>query len=133
MRGGVTFTIGAVVFAVVQVIWSLGHTYSGWRGAWVMKSALGIAFCFAVFVIAGALVIAYRRKPAELPKRAGHLWLGAMAALVVALLIIGPGNIWPLVVALDGAIIGGGVVIGAVIGAALGGKHEAHVDDHRGA
>jgi hypothetical protein len=125
MESKVSFGIGALAFGAIQVAWSLGHAYAGWRGAWVMKAELGMAVCFAVFLILGAIVVAHRHRATELPRRAGSLWLGAMASLVVALMIVGPGNLWPLVIVLDGAMIGGGVALGAVIGAVVGGRHAA--------
>jgi hypothetical protein len=117
--------IGAATFAILQIIWSLGHAYGGWRGAWIMKAAPGFVACFVVFLVVGAVVVAYRHSAADLLRRAGSITLGAIVAMIVALFIIGPGNLWPLVIALNGAVIGGGVLIGGVIGAALGGKHAA--------
>ena len=125
MRSGVTMAIGAATFAALQITWSLGHAYAGWRGAWIMKSAPGIVVCFAVFFVVGAVVVAYRHSPADLLRRAGCVMVGAIVAMIVALLIIGPGNLWPLVIALDSVIIGGGMIAGGVIGAVLGGKHVA--------
>ena len=125
MRNGVAIAIGAVTFAMLQIIWSLGHTYGGWRGAWIMKAGTGFAVCFAVFLIVGAAVVAYRHRAGDLPRRVGSVTLGAIGAMVVALLIIGPGNLWPLVILLDGIVIGGGALLGGVIGTALGGRHAA--------
>jgi hypothetical protein len=125
MRSGVAMAIGAVTFAMLQIIWSLGHTFGGWRGAWIMKAGTGFAVCFAVFLVIGAVVVAYRHRAGDLLRRAGSVALGAIVAMVVALLIVGPGNLWPLVIVLDGIVIGGGALLGGVIGTALGGRHAA--------
>lgn len=123
MRNGVAIAIGAVAFAMLQIIWSLGHAYGGWRGAWIMKAGTGFAVCFAVFLVIGAFVVAYRHRAGELFRRAGSVVLGAIVAMVIALLIVGPGSLWPLVMVLDGIVIGGAALLGGVIGTALGGKH----------
>ena len=125
MRNGVAMAIGAVTFAMLQIIWSFGHTYGGWRGAWIMKAGIGFAVCFAAFLIIGAVVVAYRHRAGDLLRRAGSVTLGALGAMVVALLIVGPGNLWPLVIVLDGIVVGGAALLGGVIGTALGGRHAA--------
>ena len=56
--------IGGATFAALQIIWSLGHAYGGWRGAWIMKAAPGFAACFVVFLVVGALVDWNSRVPA---------------------------------------------------------------------
>ena len=97
--------------------------YSGLRGAWIMKTGLGIGFCFAVFVVITAVVCAYYRKPNGLAKCGGAIALGAIAAMTGALFLIGPGNLWPIVIAFDGAIIGAAVAVGAAIGALFRGRN----------
>src|SRR5438067_1539283 len=104
--------IGAVTFAVLQIIWSLGHAYGGWRGAWIMKAAPGFAACFITFLVVGAVVVGYRHSATDLLRRTGSVTIGAIAAMTIALLIIGPGNLWPIVIAFDSVVIGGGVLIG---------------------
>ena len=37
-----------------------------------------------------------------------------------ALLVVGPGNLWPIVIVFNTAIIGGAALFGGVIGAAVG-------------
>ena len=108
--------IGAAAFAAVQVIWSLGHVFGGWRGAWVMKSGSGIALCFASFVVVSAVVCAFRGKTKGLWNCAVSIAIGAIVAMAIALFVVGPGNLWPLVIAFDGAIIGAAVGVGAIIG-----------------
>jgi hypothetical protein len=123
MRNRVAMAIGAVTFALLQIIWSLGHAYGGWRGAWIMKAGTGFAACFAVFLVIGAVVVAHRPRAGDLFRRTGSVVLGAIVAMVIALIIVGPGSLWPLVIALDGMVLGAAALLGGVIGTALGGKH----------
>ena len=111
MRNRVAMAIGAATFAMLQIAWTIGHTYGGWRGAWIMKAGAGFAACFVVFLVIGAVVVAYRHRAGDLPRRAGSVALGAIVAMVVALLFVGPGNLWPLVIVLDGIVIGGGALL----------------------
>ena len=111
--------VGAATFAFVQVLWTLGHTYGGLKGAWVMKTGLGIAFCFAVFAIVAGAASALQGSPGGLVRFVGAMLAGALVALVVALMIVGPGNLWPIVIVFDGAIIGGAILLGAAIGSAF--------------
>src|SRR5438105_10183736 len=117
MKPITSFTVGAATFSALQIFWSLGHMYSGLRGAWIMKTGLGIGLCFAVFVVITAVVCACYRKPNGLAKCAGFLALGAIVAMTIALLLIGPGNLWPIVIAFDGEIIITAFVFVSAIGA----------------
>jgi len=123
MKPITSFTVGAATFSALQIFWSLGHIYSGLRGAWIMKTGLGIGFYFAVFVVITAVVCAYYRKPNGLAKCVGAIALGAIASMTGALFLIGPGNLWPIVIAFDGAIIGAAVAVGAAIGALFRGRN----------
>jgi hypothetical protein len=122
MRNGVLISIGAATFSALQIIWSSGHALGLWGSAWIMKSGSGIGVCFAAFLVVGAVVVAYRHSATDLLRRARSVILGAVVAMIVALLIIGPGTLWPIVIASNGAIIGGAALVGGVIGNMLGGR-----------
>jgi len=53
----------------------------------------------------------------------GAIALGAIASMTGALFLIVPGNLWPIVIAFDGAIIGAAVAVGAAIGALFRGRN----------
>ena len=125
MSRGLLFAIGAAAFTALQTAWSLGHSMLGWRGAWIMKTGEGIAACVVVFAIVSAAAIAWRFKPAELMRRALAMLAGAIVAMSVALMILGPGNLWPLVIVFDGVIILGALLFGGVIGGVIGGRRAA--------
>ena len=116
MKPVVAFAIGAGTFALAQSAWSWGHAFAGWRGEWVLKAPSGIVICLALLAVASAVTCAHGRKPDTFVERMVFVSLGAIAAMTIALIIIGPGNLWPIVIAFDSAMIGGAVVTGAVIG-----------------
>lgn len=112
--------IGAAVFTVLQLAWSFGHAYAGWKGAWVMKTGTGIVIAFMLFLLTGLFVTAWRHQPADLLRRVGCVTLGAMGAIAVLLMIVGPGNLWPMVLIFNGGIVGVATLMGGAVGAALG-------------
>jgi len=120
LKRAILFSIGFAAFTAVQVAWSLGHSFLGWRGAWIMKTGMGIAACFIVFAALSAFVTAWRFDPKALLKRALAVLAGAIVAMAVALMILGPGNLWPLVIMFDGAIILGALLFGGVVGSVVG-------------
>ena len=111
--------VGAVAFAMAQGIWSWGHAHEGWKGAWMLKSGSGIAFGLALLALTSAVICALQRKPNTVVNCAAFVAMGAVAAMTIALLLIGPGNLWPIVIAFDGAMIGVAVAAGALIGKIL--------------
>jgi hypothetical protein len=123
MKPITSFATGAATFSALQIFWHLGHTYAGFRGAWIMKTGLGIGVCFAVFVVISMVVCGCYRKPNGLAKCIASLALGGITAMTVALFLIGPGNLWPIVIGFDGAIIGAAVAVGAAIGALFRGRN----------
>jgi hypothetical protein len=106
--------LGAAAFAGIEGFWSLGHRLAGVPSAWVMKTGLGTSMCFIGFIVASSVTCVWRGK-ARVVNTAAALLLGALAGIVVSLLIIGPGNLWPIVVAFDGAIVGFAIALGAAI------------------
>ena len=120
MKPGLLAAVGFAAFTLLQLAWSAGHSMLGWKGAWVMKTAGGIGAAFVLFAALGVFAVAFRFKPAELMKRLVALIGGGVVAMVGALLVIGPGNLWPLVIVFDTAIIGGAALFGGVLGGAVG-------------
>jgi hypothetical protein len=116
MRTVTSVFVGAATFSALQVSWALGHALGASRSAWLMKTGSGIGLSFCVLLLLGAVVSARARGVSGPAKTAMPVALGAIAAMAVALLVIGPGNLWPLVIVFDGAIIGAAVLIGGTNG-----------------
>ena len=81
----------------------------------MLKQPAGIALCLALLAVTAAVVCGLRKTLRELVNFAVGLGVGAIAAMIVALMIIGPGNLWPIVIAFDSVMIAAAVFFGAII------------------
>ena len=81
----------------------------------MLKSPSGIVFGLGSLAAATAVACLFQRKAINLPGCAMFVGLGAMVSMTIALLIIGPGNLWPLVIAFDSFMIGAAAAVGLVI------------------
>lgn len=117
MKNKFPMIVGAAVFATVQVLWSVAHAAGAVRGAWVMKTGLGIGLCFGAFVIAATFVSALQPRGSGLANSILGVVGGGLLALCVALALVGPGNLWPIVIVFNGVIIGVATLVGAAVGA----------------
>ena len=115
MKPAALFATGALAFGSAQALWSLGHAQGLWRGTWMMKTPGGIAACFVLFVVVGAIACAWRGRDRGLGDSIAILVAGALAGVTVGIFIVGPGSLWPMVIAFDGLVIGAGVAVGAVL------------------
>jgi hypothetical protein len=114
VRRELAFAIGAAAFAAAQIAWSLVHAHAGWRDPWVLKPVPGIVLCMGLLAVAAAFAAAWRRRPGFFIERVAFVAAGAIAAMIVALMIVGPGNLWPIVIVFDSVIIIAAVTVGAV-------------------
>ena len=119
MKPIVLFTVGALTFGAAQAVWSVGHLHGLWKGSWMLKTGTGIAACCIVFVVVSAIACALRGRNRGLGDCIVSIAFGAVVALAIALVIIGPGNLWPLVLVLDGVIIVAAVSCGAALSALI--------------
>ena len=113
------FAAGALAFGVAQAAWSLAHAHGLVRGTWMMKTGGGIAACFVLFIVVAAVACALRERQRGLADSIVALVAGAAVAATLALMIVGPGSLWPLVIALDTVVIALAVGIGAALSALL--------------
>jgi hypothetical protein len=115
MNAAASFATGAVAFGLAQGLWSIAHAQGLVRGTWMMKTGGGIGACFLLFVVVSALACAYRRRGRGIADAIATLVAGAAVAATLALFIVGPGSVWPLVILLDSVIIAMAVGIGAAL------------------
>jgi hypothetical protein len=86
------------------------HVQTGW---W-LNSSRGVGWTVLVLVLLAAALQCFGLVPFWRCVRA--MWCGAMSALSLTLVIIGPGTIWPLVLAASGLITGVTVSAGGWLG-----------------
>ena len=99
------FVLGFAVVAILHAV-----------GGWWLNSGTGVLRTVLVLLPLGVFVAIWRSSSPWV--RACALWAGAMSGSTVVLLSIGPGTIWPIVLAFAAAITAGAVFSGAFLGAA---------------
>ena len=99
------FVLGFAVVAALNAV-----------GGWWLNSGTGVLRTVLVFV--GLGVFAALRRSGSAWVRACALWAGAISGSTVLLFSIGPGTIWPIVLAFAAAITFAAVFGGALVGVA---------------
>ena len=118
------FVTGALAFGFAQAVWSVGPAQGLLRGTWMLKTFPGIVACFVLFVAVGAVACA-RRGRGGVGDVVAALVAGSTLAMAIALFIVGPGNVWPIVIALDTMVIAVAVGAGAMLARFIGRRHRA--------
>ncbi len=117
MTGGWHFGAGGAAFGAAEGIWALGHHLWEFPSAWILKPTSGIVFCALVLVLSGAVMAATRKGDMSWLQSFALVATGAYSALVLILFfVLGPGNLWPLVLLLDAVIVFPSVFVGELLG-----------------
>ena len=102
------FVLGFAVVATLHAI-----------GGWWLNSGTGVLRTVLVLLALGVFAALWRSE--RLWVRACVLWAGAISGMTVILLWMGPGTIWPIVLAVAGGISFGAVFGGAFLGSVVAG------------
>ena len=86
-------------------------------GGWWLNSGTGVLRTVLVLLALGVFAALWRS--GRLWVRACALWAGAISGMTVVLFWMGPGNIWPIVLAFAGGISFGAVFGGALLGSVV--------------
>ena len=116
MSEGWHFGVGAIAFGIAEGIWLLGHFMFGFPSLWVFEPTSGIVFCALVLVLSGVVMAATRRDDLTWLQSFAFMSVGAYGTLTVLLFVIGPGNLWPLVLLTDGVLVIPVLFVGALLG-----------------
>ena len=100
---GVWFVLGFAAVATSYVV-----------GGWWLNSGTGVLRTVLGLLALGVFAALWRSGSPWI--RACALWAGAISGSAAILFSIGPGTIWPLVLAFAAAITAGAVFGGAVVG-----------------
>lgn len=119
MKDKVVLGIGAATFAVAEIAWAAAHGFHGQKGLWIMKTGMGIGVAFAAFVAVATMASARYPAGSGISKCVLNMTGGGIVAMVVALFAVGAGNLWPIVIVFDGAILAVAALVGAAVGAAF--------------
>jgi hypothetical protein len=107
----VPLLVGAAVAASLQGV-----------AGWWLNSGEGVAVTLTG-VFACAVLFAWRGGASR--PRATALWVGVMAGLAARLVVMGPGTIWPIVLAVSAGLTAVTTVAGTRIGDVLHGRTAA--------
>jgi hypothetical protein len=107
---------GGAAFLAAHLVQTLGWRtwFHGTFEPWFLNSGRAVAFTAALLAVATAVVSTSDRRESII--RGANVAAGAVAAMIVVLSVIGPGNLFPIVVAIGAAILvasgGAGVLAG---------------------
>ena len=110
------FGAGAIAFGVAEGIWFLGHIIFGFPSAWVLEPTSGIVFCAFVLALSAIAMAATRGDDLTWLQSFAFMSAGAYGTLTVLLFLVGPGNLWPLVLLIDGVLVIPTLFVGALLG-----------------
>jgi hypothetical protein len=96
--------VGGAAFLAAHVVQTLAWNtwFHGTFDPWFLNSGRAVAFTAAVLVAAGAVVSASDRR--ESIVRGANVAAGALLAMIAVLFVVGPGNLFPIVIAIGGLI-----------------------------
>jgi predicted Abi (CAAX) family protease len=116
MNPALGLLLGALAFGIAQAVWSIGHAYLAWPSSWVLEPNFGIVLCLTLLAIAAGVASFYRRKRDGVIVPIIFVVLGALVATIIALFIVGPGNLWPIVLVVDAVMVTVAVAVGGALG-----------------
>jgi hypothetical protein len=108
--------VGAAAFLGAHLVQTLAWQtwFHGSYDPWFLNSGRAVALTVALLVVAGAIVSAADWR--ESVVRGANAAAGALAAMIVILAIVGPGNLFPIVIAFGGVIAVASTGAGALAG-----------------
>ena len=111
--------LGAGLFVVAHFVEAAWWTtwFRGVYAPWFLNSGRAVAFTAGCQFVASAIVSA--RDPRETLVRGAYVAAGAAVAMVVVLAVIGPGNLFPIALAIGAIVLAAASVAGGLAGAGL--------------
>jgi hypothetical protein len=108
--------VGAAAFLGAHLVQTLAWQtwFHGSYDPWFLNSGRAVALTVALLVVAGAIVSAADWRESII--RGANAAAGALAAMIVILAIVGPGNLFPIVIAIGGVIAVASTGAGALAG-----------------
>jgi hypothetical protein len=107
--GGAAFLAAHLVQTLAWQTW-----FHGSYDPWFLNSGRAVAFTAALLVVAGAIVSAADRRESII--RGANAAAGALVAMIVILAVVGPGNLFPIVIAFGAVIAIASTAAGALAG-----------------
>lgn len=106
--GVIPFTVGLLVSMLLQ-----------WAGGWWLNSGRGVV---TTTVVLFGVAVAFCLRSEAPWHRAGALWIGSIVGMAAALLWVGPGTIWPIVMVVAAGLTSASVFAGALVAKVISGR-----------
>jgi hypothetical protein len=110
------FALGFAVFSATEAGWLLLRGLGGASSRWVMEPNSGIVATVLIHFVA-ALLFSVVLRPA-VPSYF-IFTAGVATAVAVTLFLVGPGNLWPIVLVIDGVFLTPALAGGFAVGSFL--------------
>ncbi|HZT76680.1 MAG TPA: hypothetical protein VFA27_08475 [Vicinamibacterales bacterium] len=96
---------------IERLLWRAQFDPAGGTTPWFLNSGRAVAF-MAVWMLAVGAVLGSRPTRADWTRNALAATIGAIAAMVGVLAVVGPGTIFPLVIAIGSAVLAASLFAG---------------------
>jgi hypothetical protein len=108
--------VGGAAFLAAHVVQTLAWNswFHGTFEPWFLNSGRAVAFTAALLVVASAVVSTSDRRESII--RGANVAAGALLAMIAVLFVVGPGNLFPIVIAIGGLIAVASTGAGALAG-----------------
>ena len=96
MKNLIIFVVGIISFVFCELVWL---TFFGFASSnWVLETTPGLVLCLLTLALF-AMGCAYKFYDCD----SGNLWMffGVCVSITIMLFIVGPGNLWPIVLVID--------------------------------
>jgi hypothetical protein len=114
-----SFLVGAVGFLGAEAWWVFRHPDPGGQWPWVLEPASGILFGMVVVLLTAAVAVGVRPRGMGWLKGAALGSAGVATGVVIGLFMVGPGNLWPIVLVLNALMLLPSLVLGSSLGEIL--------------
>ena len=111
--------VGGAAFLAAHLVQTLAWRtwFQGTFEPWFLNSGRAVAFTAALLLLAGAVVSAADWRESMI--RGANVAAGAFVAMILVLAVVGPGNLFPIVIAIAAVIAAASGGAGALAGWSL--------------
>lgn len=111
-----SFALGFGVFIATEAGWLLLRGVHGSTSRWVMEPNAGIVAAVLIH-FAAAILFYFAVRPAV--QSCVIFTAGVATAVAVSLFLVGPGNLWPIVLVIDGVFLTPALAAGFAVASVL--------------
>lgn len=114
------FLVGALAFSVAEALWLLVRLMTGDDSKWTLEPTAGLLLAGATILVGMVWFGAQRGAGrAHFVAEPFMAYAGTCVSLTVWMFIIGPSNLWPIVLWIDYILVAPVVFVGWILGRAV--------------